>query len=44
MDMADCSRTVFLESSDKGNEVIKVYEYESCSKFIMQIKASCQLP
>ena len=39
MDMADCSRTVFVKSSEEVDEVIKGFEYETSSKFITYKKA-----
>ena len=34
MDMKDCSRTAFVKTCKEVEEVIKGFEYETCSKFI----------
>ena len=36
--MADCSRTVFVKSSEEVDEAIQGYEYETFSKYITNRK------
>ena len=31
MDMADCCRTVFVKSNKEVDELVKGFEYETCS-------------